>query len=199
MSVDESALEALRKQVGDKLNSWGSRIQVSMHYKPKVVRQDGERWTENDKTWVMKGGVAQNISITQDAKMPWWCPRCSKTMNHRFDRKFYFLRGWCYDCNVNIEGEMRLNGTYEAFERQMMRANEVAFLKDKIEEKLSYIREFKPPTVYFENGGYEVIAKRETFEPLFADLMTDVDFMLNRLEQIRIEDESENESIEKSV
>lgn len=197
----EQKLSEVRNRVTEKMGKWADRIQVSMAYKPTVDRQEGERWEEGGKTYIRKNGANIQMSIMEAARMPWHCPRCEKSMNHRFDRKFFYLRGWCYDCNIKIEGQMRVDGTFERFERQVMRRNEVAFLRDKIEEHLTYIREFKEPTVYFENGGYEVIAKKEEFQDLFDQLLADVDFMLARLEVIKAEEEAEqlaeasNESI----
>lgn len=187
----EQKLSEIRARVTDKVEKWADRIQVSMHYAPTVIRQEGERWEENGKTYEMKDGIKQAVSWAQSARMPWWCPRCSKAMSHRFDRKFYYLRGWCYNCNIDVEGQMRLDGTYEKFEKQIMRANEVAFLKDKIEGHLTYIREFKEPTVYFEDGRYEVIATIDQFQGTFDELLADVEFMLQRLEVIKQEEEAE--------
>jgi hypothetical protein len=187
----EKKLAEIRGNVSEKLNKWADKIIVSMAYTPKIERREGERFTENGKTFVMKNGVKQSVSLMEEARMPHWCPRCSKAMNHRFDRKFYYLRGWCFNCNVDIEGEMRVNGTFEAYERKLCRANEVSWIKDKIEQHLTYIKEFKEPTVYFENGGYEVIAKKEEFQATFDVLLKDVEFLTKRLEVIQAEEEAE--------
>jgi hypothetical protein len=190
----QKKLAEIRGSVSEKVNKWADRIQVSMAYTPKVERKEGERWTENGKTYVMKGGIKQSLTLMEEARMPHWCPKCSKAMNHRFDRKFYYLRGWCFNCNVEVEGKMRIDGTYEAWERKLCRANEVSWIKDKIEGHLTYIKEFKEPTVYFENGGYEVIAKKEEFEETFKTLLKDVEFLLKRLETIQAEEEAELEN-----
>jgi hypothetical protein len=152
----QTKLDEVRANVGKKMDKWANRLQVSMAFTPKVQRVEGERWTENGKLWEMKGGIKMSITHSEQARMPWWCPKCSKPMNHRFDRKFYYLRGMCYNCNVDWEGQMRIDGTFAAFEKRMLRENEKAFLRDKIEEHLTYIKEFKEPTVHFENGPRHV-------------------------------------------
>ncbi len=189
----QQKIEELRNQVTGKVEKWADRITVSMAFTPSVDRQEGERWDEDGHTWVQRKGFKERITANEASRMPWWCPKCSKSMNHRFDRKFFFLRGWCYNCNVDIEGQMRVDGTYAKFEKQVMRRNEVSFLKDKIEHHLTYIKEFKEPTVYFEDGRYEVIASKDQFTGTFEDLLRDVDFMLSRLEVIRQEEEQEKE------
>jgi len=187
-------VDNIRADLAKKLDKWADRIIVSMAYVPKIQRVEGERWIEDGKTWELKNGVKISVSKTQDAKMPWWCPKCSKPMNHRFDRKFYSLRGFCYNCNIEAENDMRLNGTWETFEKEIIRANEVAFLKDKINEKLEFIRTFTPPQLVFEDGRWEELAPLASFQELFEEQLRDIDFMLKRLELIKIEEEQKNES-----
>lgn len=188
----EQKLDDLRKNVGQKLNKWADRLQFSMHYTPKIERYEGERWTEGGKTWILQNGTKKSISVLQEARMPHWCPRCSMPMNHRFDRKFYYLRGHCFNCNVELEGEMRLNGTWEEFEKRTTRENEKAFLRDKIQEHMEYIRTFKEPQLHFSDGRWEKLATVEDFRGIFESLEKDIEFMLNRLEQIRKEEEEES-------
>ena len=33
-------------------------------------------------------------------------------------KKFYRLRGWCFDCNTEAEHKMRIEGTYKQYERE---------------------------------------------------------------------------------
>lgn len=116
-------------------------------------------------------------------------------MNHWLHEKFWRLRGVCHRCVIAEEHVMRMNGTWEKYERKMVRNNERAILKDKILEHETYIKEFKEPTVYFENGGYEVLAKREEFELLFDQLRQDIAFMKEKLQKLDEEeqlDEIEN-------
>lgn len=87
----QEKLNGVRQSVGKKLNSWADRIQVSMAFIPKVQHVEGERWEENGKTWTIKNGLRQSISVLDAARMPHWCPKCSKPMNNRFDRKFFFF------------------------------------------------------------------------------------------------------------
>jgi hypothetical protein len=187
----DKKLKSIKADVNTKLEKWSSKIVVSMSYTPKIERFEGEVWTEGGKTYTKKDGFKQSVSRMEDVRMPIWCTRCSLPMNHRFDRKFWSLRGWCYNCNVDIEGEMRVNGTYEAYEKRLLRANEVSWIQDTIEGHLAYIREFKEPAVYFENGGFEVIAKKAEFVELFEKILKDVDFLLDRLDVIKKEEEAE--------
>lgn len=195
--VSEQTLDEIRQKVAKKLNNWADRLQISYHTTADVRRFVGEQWQDgNGDWWEQKEGYREKKSKLQSARVPWWCPKCSKPMNNKLDDKFYYLRGWCFDCNVNFEGELRRIGEYEAFERRHMRANERAFLRDKIEEHLTYIREFKEPTIYFENGGFQKLADKTDFTELFETLMRDVDFMMDRLAEIDREEEREKKEAE---
>ena len=187
----EEKLSSIRAGLAVKINKWADRIQVSMAHTPKIDRVEGETFTEYGKSYIIKNGIKQAVSVTQDARMPWWCPKCSKPMNHRFDRKFYYLRNWCYNCNIEWEGQLRIDGKWEAFEKRMVRENEKAFLRDKIQEHQDYIRTFTVPTVYFENGGFERLADISMFEQKFSELEADIEFCINRLEQIAEEEAME--------
>lgn len=192
----QQKVEGMREGITKKLTKWADRIQVSMAFTPKVERLEGERWEEGGKTWEMKGGIPQSVSMLQAARMPHWCPKCSKPLNHRFDRKFYYLRGWCYNCNIDIEGAMRLknDGSWERYEKRLMRENEKSFLRDEINKKLDYMRTFKEPELVFGDGRWEKLATIADFKDMFELLEKDIEFMMTRLEQINKE-EQENADI----
>jgi hypothetical protein len=191
----EKKITQIRQQVTKKLNKWADRLVIavttSANMRQAISRIEGEVWTEDGKQWELKNGIRQTVSITQEARMPIWCPKCSKPMNHRFDRKFYNLRNMCFNCNIEWEGEMRLNGTWVEFEKRMMRENEKSFLRDKIQEHMSYLRGFSEPTLYFSDGRYEVLANKSQFEQLFSMIEQDIEFMLSRLAVIQKEEQEE--------
>jgi len=189
----QERVSGVREAVAKKLNQWADRIQVSMAHTPSIPRVEGETWSEDGKTYVMKDGFKQSISIMQQIRMPWHCPKCSKSMNHRFDRKFFYLRGWCYNCNVEWEGQLRVEGKWEAFEKRMLRENEKSFIRDKIQELSEYIRTFTVPTAYYEDGRFEHLANIEDFEPIFLQLEADIEFLFARLAVIHNEENSEEQ------
>jgi hypothetical protein len=55
-------------------------------------------------------------------------------MNHRFDIKFWGLRGKCMDCVIKEETEMRRLGTWKEYEERKIKENYIAALKDRIAE-----------------------------------------------------------------
>jgi hypothetical protein len=168
------------------------KFQCPLHQ--KIQRFDGEVWVEDNKKWIMQNGAKVSFSNLQEARMPIWCPRCSKPMNHRFDRKFYYLRGWCFNCNVDVEHQMRLDGTFEEFEKRIVRENEKAWLRDAITERLEYVKNFKEPQMHFSDGRWEKLAERGQFKELFDSIFDDVDKLVERLDIIISQELSEYEN-----
>jgi hypothetical protein len=187
----ETKLDEIRKNVGQKMTKWADRILISMSPSPQITRIEGERWSDGTKQWIMKDGVKQSVSTLEVARMPWWCPKCSVAMSHKFDRKFYYLRGWCYNCNIEFEGALRLNGQWPEFEKRMIRENEKSYLRDKINEHQEYIRTFKIPQMHFGDGRWEALAELSDFDGLFAELEKDIEVCLQRLENIAAEEQEE--------
>ena len=53
----------------------------------------------------------------QRARIPMFCPECEKIMPKELDKKMYRLYDHCFDCQVILENKMRIDGTYENFEK----------------------------------------------------------------------------------
>lgn len=195
----ERKVAAVRADVSNRLNKWTNKIifAVSSGDKPHIKREEGEQWVEGDKTWVVKNGIRQTVSKLETARMPWWCPVCKKPMNHRFDRKFYYIRGWCYDCNINFEHQLRIvPGKWEAFERRKIKENEISIVKHDMQETVDYLKTFTEPKIYFENGGYEVLATKAQFKSLFDELEKKIE---QSLEKITILEQELKEEIENAI
>lgn len=102
--------------------------------------EEGARWYDEDgNVWEMGAGGPVKVSMFDDIRMPMFCPECKKIMNGKFDRKFWKIRRMCFDCWQDKETEMRVNGTYELFEKRTMLENKKSWLRD-IKEG---IREFE--------------------------------------------------------
>jgi hypothetical protein len=99
----------------------------------------------------------------------------------------------CYDCTLEEHTKMKLNGTWEQFERSMVRRNEMSWLRDHIEQCKDYIRTFRPPQVHFENGGWEQLASIQQFTGLFEDIRADIKLCEDRLAVLEREEQAETE------
>lgn len=92
---------------------------------------EGARWyDEEGNVWEMGGGGPIKVSMFDDVRMPMFCPECDGIMNNRLDRKFWRIRGMCMDCWQKEETRMKVEGTYELYEKRTMLENKKSWLRD---------------------------------------------------------------------
>lgn len=145
--IDEKALYNTRKKIAEVVKKEGNKIVFGYRDKqPEPDRKEGDVWEDiHGKRWTIKNGIKQTVTKLDDAKTPWWCPKCNKPLNHRFDMKFWRIRGHCMDCNIKEEMKIRSEGKWETYERNIMLRNYIAEVKDKINELQSYYDSFSQP------------------------------------------------------
>ena len=78
------------------------------------------------------------------ARTPWFCPTCKKVMKKRLDDKTYRIYNHCFDCQLDIENKMRIDGTYDEWMENKIKANKLAWIKDQKEE-IKTFRDQKAP------------------------------------------------------
>ena len=62
-----------------------------------------------------KGGETRKSELTdirEGPRVPLFCPKCKKTMKKRLDDKFWYLYKHCFDCQIDFEHKLRLEGKY---------------------------------------------------------------------------------------
>ena len=99
------------------------------------VRNEGDVWDENGRSWTIKNGIRQNITKLDAAKkamqMPLKCPKCGGSMKHWLNQKMYKIHGFCFDpCTVQYEAELRKAGLFEQYENSMVKGGLKMFLTD---------------------------------------------------------------------
>ena len=141
MFKDEKALTDVRRKVAEKVGKEGNKLVFGWRGEPEPSRKEGDEWYDVDgKKWTIKNGIRQSVTKQDSAKTPWWCPKCSKPMNHRFDIKFWRIRGHCMDCNIKEEMKIRAQGpeAWQKYEQTVMLRNYIAEVQDKIAELQDY-------------------------------------------------------------
>ena len=61
--------------------------------------------------------------IMKDVRMPLFCPKCDKVMKKRLDNKMWNLFQHCFDCQVEIEHKLKLEGKFDDWANEKMRKN----------------------------------------------------------------------------
>ncbi len=114
---------------------FSSKTKLQTGYKKKVEEyKEGDVWEEDGRTWTIKNGLKKTVpkhsSIKEKIKIPLTCPKCEGSMKHRLHKKMYKIHGFCFDCTIEYEAQLRKNGLYEQYEKSMMKQGIQAFSKD---------------------------------------------------------------------
>ncbi len=71
--------------------------------------------------------------IMAEARVPLFCPKCKTTMKKKLDDKFWYLYKHCFDCQIDFENKLRLEGKYNEWALQKTKNNQKAWVDDMIQ------------------------------------------------------------------
>jgi hypothetical protein len=114
----------------------GSATNIQIGYnKQQQDYQDGDVWEENGKQWTIKNGIKQTVTKHDTLRhlftMPLVCPECNKPMkNTPVNKKMWTIHNMCYDCVINMEAKIKLEGKWEEYEKKMINNNKNAMVDD---------------------------------------------------------------------
>tara|TARA_B110000503_G_scaffold136818_1_gene219872 strand:- start:2073 stop:2648 length:576 start_codon:yes stop_codon:yes gene_type:complete len=104
------------------------------YQKAHIARKEGDIWEENGRQWTIKNGLKQNVTKLDAAKkalqVPLRCPKCKGSMEHHLAKKMYKIHGFCFDCTINYEADLKKLGLYDQYEKRMMTGTIKSFIKD---------------------------------------------------------------------
>ena len=136
---DERAVNRARNLIS---KNFTARTMVGSGYEKKREKHsEGDIWEEDGRMWTIKNGVRQNVTKLDSAKkaaqMPLVCPTCHTRMKKRLDAKMWKIHGFCFDCTIEMEANLRKAGLYDQYEKQMMQGNMKAWAEG-VEQWLEY-------------------------------------------------------------
>ena len=127
--------------------------------------------------------INAKFEATKAARMPWFCPKCKKIMKKRLDNKMWFLYGHCFDCQVNIEHKMRIEGTYDDWASQKAVSNKLSWIQDQ-KEKLIEFKNQKQPEFHNQVAADGYSVDKEKWNVDFKKLKEQADEALNHLQKL---------------
>jgi hypothetical protein len=139
-------------------NQHESQNNIQVGYNGEIVdtpiRKVGDRWTDSDgNEWEQKEGYSMKLGKEWQQELHSYlnsfpkCPKetCTCTMPKQMDQKMKSVHGMCFDCVVEMEHKIRLEGRWDEYERQKVKENALAWLaeaerdKNAIAEELSKV------------------------------------------------------------
>lgn len=203
MSKNQDALNDVRRKISEVLNKEDKRLVFGWRGESEPTRNEGDVWEDSSgKQWTMKNGIRQKVTKLDTAKTPFWCPACSKPLNHKFDVKFWRIRGKCMDCVAKDETKIRREGKWREYERSVMLRNYIAEVNDKITELQHYYDTFTTPEYLLMDEHEKKVLLTERWEvdeeKIKADLMKDIEMLKENL-RVTIEKYGTGEEYESTV
>ena len=196
MSKNVDALNDVRRKINEVLTKSDQRIVVGWRPGLEQERKEGDVWETSDGSeWTVKNGIRQKVTKLDTAKTPWWCPHCSKPLNHRIDVKFYHTRGYCLDCHTKTETEIRRLGKWEEYERSLLLRNYTATLVDKIAELKNYYETITAPEIIHADEQEKRILMVEKWDVDINKIKEDLKEEVSRLEILLEEALQQNEDL----
>jgi hypothetical protein len=132
----------------------GDRTQVLGGWENKIEEhKEGDIWEEDGKKWTIKNGIKQSITKLDKFKhlvsLPLTCPSCKKPMKaDDLNKKMYSIHKMCLNCVIDMEANLKLEGKYEQYEKNILNMNKNASLEEFemaldswLEEKDTFVTE----------------------------------------------------------
>ena len=183
-AITEAKVQRMRNLVTGK---YKDKTSTQIGYKKTQTRYlEGDVWEEKGKTWTIKNGIKQNFTklteLRKSIRMPLCCPKCGTRMNKRLDKKFYKLRGHCFDCNVAEEHKMRIEGTYKQYERETI-GKKLDVLYENVKDSFDD---------FIENVGKQYITESGLKEEWYGGLTKDEYKAITDIELSKLKEKIDN-------
>ena len=158
------------------------KIQVG-YDKKEIRRVEGEKWVDEwGKEWEMKDGIVRSIPKFSDVRVPLFCPKCVNVMGKRSkDVEVYYKFGFCLDCLLNRDAEMKRDGTFEEYEKKYINSKKTGFYTDSKLEIESYLAQMR------EKGCLEYVTADGQVKKMEVDINTLIEFWEKELDEVNKE------------
>jgi ribosomal protein L37AE/L43A len=113
----------------------------------------GVEWEQRSGFKIQKGKMDEIRSLINAQKMPSVCPKCSREMKSRLDQKIWKLEKHCFECQIEFEHDLRIEGKYKAYEKERILKNAEAWLAEAEQEATEIIEAFRNPVTYTNVDG----------------------------------------------
>lgn len=108
------------------------------------IRKVGDKWFDSDgNEWEQKNGYKVKLGKVWQQELHEYlttfnnCPKetCTCSMPKRLDEKMRRIHGMCFDCVIDMEHKIRLEGKWDEYEKQKVKQNAIAWLTEAERDK----------------------------------------------------------------
>lgn len=173
----------------------GNRPFVQVGYDSNLdnaKRKEGEEWEDSQgRKWVFKNGSKRRVPRKATLINKQVCKQCNADVRwgNYLDARVWPKTHLCYDCFTKNETQMKIDGTWEYFDKIRELKNEKSAILDykkKFDETLNWCKqnENKPLEFINEDGSIEKWENSDGLEKIKEDVTKDLDFINARLAEI---------------
>ena len=127
--------------------------------------------------------INEKLDATKEARLPWFCPDCKRVMKRTIDEKMWYLHGHCFECQLEIENKMMIDGTFDEWEKKKVNVNKLAWIRDKKQELLEFKNQKEMEAYNQVNpDGYSI--EKEKWTQNFEELKKQANEAIEHLEKI---------------
>jgi len=110
----------------------------------RITRKVGDKWKDTDgNEWEQKDGYSIKLGKEWQQELHEYlkgfqnCPKetCTCTMPKKLDEKMRMVHGMCFDCVVDMEHKIKLEGKWDEYQKQKIKQNALAWLKEAERDK----------------------------------------------------------------
>ena len=129
---------------GEHVSQTSVQVGYNGEVEEKVTRKVGDRWKDADgNEWEQKEGYSIKLGKEWQQELHTYlnsfpnCPKetCTCTLPKRMDDKMKKIHGMCFDCVIDMEHKIRLEGKWDDYEKQKMKENALAWLEEAERDK----------------------------------------------------------------
>jgi chaperonin cofactor prefoldin len=173
----------------------GNRPFVQVGYDANLEnnkRKEGEEWEDSQgHKWVWKNNSKRRVSKRATIINEKRCKTCNMDVRwgNYLDDRVWPKTGYCYDCFINFQTELKLMGMFDVYNELQDLKNERSILEDykkKFEESKKFCEENQGKPVEFleEDGSFERWEGIQDYNKILEDLNKDLELLYKRLEEL---------------
>jgi hypothetical protein len=145
-------------------------------------RKEGEEWEDGQgRKWVWKNGSKRRISKRATIINEQRCKCCNMDVRwgNYLDDRVWPKTGYCYDCFINFQTELKMMGMFEVYNELQDLKNERSILEDykrKFEESQTFCQKNQGKPVEFleEDGSFERWEGVQDYTKILEDVTNDL-------------------------
>ena len=102
----------------------------------------------------------EKSDVLASARMPLFCSKCNKVMKRRLDNKMWALYDHCFECQIEFENKLMVEGNFDEWEKEKTIKNAKAYIAEVKNELDDYVKSLESDNLLYETGPTSVAKEK---------------------------------------